>query len=107
MKVLKRMMKRSVDRTQPEEVKKLLAVHDEWSANYENVHIDAHTSFLRFMGRTWNPPKYAPERELPFIPLEKEIDVLIAGCSKKNCSNSSSIERDGYADRRSMEAKMN
>jgi integrase len=34
-------------------------------------------------GIRWNPPKYEVNRKLPFIPLEREIDVLIACCGKK------------------------
>lgn len=33
--------------------------------------------------KTWNPPKYRRLVKIPFIPTEKEIDQLIAGCSKK------------------------
>ena len=34
-------------------------------------------------GLTWQPPKYNPVYKLPFIPVEKEIDDLIAGCSRQ------------------------
>jgi integrase len=34
-------------------------------------------------GIRWNPPKYEVNRKLPFIPLEREIDELIACCGKK------------------------
>lgn len=31
----------------------------------------------------WHSPKYKHSRRLPFIPLEKELDSLIASCGKK------------------------
>ncbi len=31
----------------------------------------------------WTPPNYALTRKIPFIPLESEIDALIAGCGRK------------------------
>lgn len=95
VKVLKRMMKHGVGLAEPEEVKNLLAVHEEWSANYKNVHIDAYTSFLKFIGMTWDPPKYRAERELPFIPLEKEIDALIAGSSRKVAASLQILKETG------------
>ena len=43
----------------------------------------AYSTFLRMLGRTWEAPKYKREETLPWIPLESEIDQLIAGCSPK------------------------
>lgn len=40
---------------------------------------------MRFQGLTWEKPTYKFTRKLPFIPLEKEIDALIA-CTGKNIS---------------------
>jgi len=34
-------------------------------------------------GLTWDKPRYKPVEKLPFIPTEREIDDLIAGCSKQ------------------------
>lgn len=31
----------------------------------------------------WTPPRYKYDQKIPFIPTEKEIDDLIAGCGKK------------------------
>jgi integrase len=35
------------------------------------------------LGKTWEPPIYKPIPKIPFIPIEKEIDDLIAGSGKK------------------------
>lgn len=37
----------------------------------------------RYCGLPWKPPKYRWQTKIPFIPEEKEIDALIAGCSKQ------------------------
>jgi len=42
----------------------------------------AYDLFARWMGIEWERPKYKPARKLPFIPLEREIDDLIASCNK-------------------------
>jgi len=38
--------------------------------------------FSDFFGLTWIPPRYRRTQKLPFIPRERDIDQLIAGCSK-------------------------
>ena len=44
----------------------------------------AYTTFLRFLGKTWNMPKYTYRQKLPeFIPTEEEIDQLIGGVGRK------------------------
>ena len=39
-------------------------------------------SFYKHIGIEWNPPKYKPQKTLPFIPTEQELDLLIANTSK-------------------------
>ena len=44
----------------------------------------AYTAFLRFVGKTWKPPKYTYQQKLPeFLPTETEIDQLIASSGPK------------------------
>lgn len=43
----------------------------------------------------WNPPKYKPKRQLPFIPLESEIDSLIARAGKKLATSLQLIKETG------------
>ncbi|MDQ1280371.1 MAG: integrase/recombinase XerD [Thermoproteota archaeon] len=38
------------------------------------------------IGCSWNPPQYMIPSRLPFIPLEVEIDNLIAGCNGRKVS---------------------
>jgi len=66
----------------PEHVKKLIA-NDNWKDSYKAALTSAYSSFAVMVGIEWKPPIYKPTQKLPFIPHEKEIDALIAGCGKK------------------------
>jgi integrase len=78
-----KMLSALADITDPESVKKLLATREDWSGNYKSILVDAYNRFVEVLGIEWNPPAYKRVKELPFIPTEKEIDSLIAGCGKK------------------------
>ncbi len=49
----------------------------------KHVFIAVYTLFLKMQGLTWNPPRCQVTRPLPFIPTERELDDLIAGCGRK------------------------
>jgi integrase len=66
----------------PESVKETIARQKDWSNATKANMVTTYSNFLRFFGTTWIPPRYRRTEKLPFIPLEKEIDQLIAGCSK-------------------------
>jgi integrase len=74
--------KRGADLNDPESVKEVLA---KWTGGqaWKGLAIAAYSSFLLFKGKSWIPPKVNVVRKLPFIPLESEIDALIAGCGPK------------------------
>jgi len=56
----------------------------DWSNGTKANAIVAYRSFCEaFNIEAYNLPKYDRTPKLPFIPLEREIDELIAGCSKK------------------------
>ncbi len=67
----------------PESVKRAIAAHENWSNGYKRNHVVAYNRFVEMRGLHWDLPNYVPVAKLPFIPLEEEIDALIAGCSKK------------------------
>ena len=62
----------------PEQVKEVLAGLD-WKESTKASFAAIYTSFLRYLGLSWEPPIYKPIQEIPFIPTEEEIDQLIAG----------------------------
>ena len=79
---LKRLSKES-NLLNPESIKETLARHTDWKPSYKAVLTDCYNRFVEIQGLSWIPPSYKPTKELPFIPLEKEIDALIAGTSRK------------------------
>ena len=82
--LIQALMKRNVNLADPESVKEALA---RWGCGESHKHniAAAYTLFLKMHGQTWNPPMFHVNRKLPFIPTEKELDVLIAGTGRKTC----------------------
>jgi len=74
--------KRGANILDPESVKETIAKQP-WAESRKAVVVAIYTLFLKMLGRKWDPPIYKPIRKIPFIPTEKEIDDLIAGCGLK------------------------
>ena len=83
MQTLKRLARLGINLLDPESIRQVIAMHDEWGTNYKRIIIYAYDNFTEMLGISWKPPICKAGGRLPFIPLEKEIDALIAGCSKK------------------------
>jgi integrase/DNA-directed RNA polymerase subunit RPC12/RpoP len=83
--ILQILHKQNVDLFNPESVKEYLAKLKRSQA-YKHTTIAAYTLFLSKQGLKWDPPKCDVTRKLPFIPTEKEINDLIAGCGKKTAA---------------------
>jgi integrase/DNA-directed RNA polymerase subunit RPC12/RpoP len=81
--ILKRLVRLGANLFDPESVKDVIARQRNWSEGRRFNAIVAYTTFLQMHGLSWQPPRCRPLRKLPFIPLEAEIDQLIAGCSRK------------------------
>ncbi len=88
-------MKEGANLLDPDSVKLIIAAHDTWSETYKLCVICAYQNFARMLGIRWDPPRYMLTKELPFIPLEKEIDALIAGCGKKVAASLQLIKETG------------
>jgi integrase len=82
VKLLKILVKRGANIFDSESVKEAIA-NQKWCNKRKVNAADAYTCFLRMHDWTWEPPRYKVARKLPFVPTEKEIDQLIAGCSRK------------------------
>ncbi|MDI6691385.1 MAG: tyrosine-type recombinase/integrase [Candidatus Bathyarchaeota archaeon] len=80
VKILKRLVRLGADLCNPESVKEAIAKNNCSEARKELM-VEAYSSFLAFLGGKWEPPRYRRVEKLPFIPTEREIDDLIAGCS--------------------------
>jgi len=66
----------------PESVKETLAKRKLRNST-KAITVSVYNDFLKFLGLKWDPPEYKAERSIPFIPLEREIDDLIASCNKR------------------------
>jgi len=82
VKLLRVLAKRGADLYDPESVKDVIA-RQNWSNKRKINAVDAYTKLLEMTGGTWDPPRYSFTRTLPFIPLESELDQLIAGCGRR------------------------
>jgi len=82
VKLLRILSKRGADLHNPESVKDVIARQD-WSPGRKENDAIAYSTFLRMTGGSWTPPRYKRVEKLPWIPLEHEVDQLIAGCSKR------------------------
>ena len=80
--LLRTLTKRGADLNDPDSIKEAIA-KQEWCNKRKMNAADAYTAYLRMHNQTWNTPRYRIAQKLPFIPTEKEIDALIAGCGKK------------------------
>jgi len=81
--VLKTLAGRQVNIFDPESVKEGIAKQETLSRNSKHLVVNIYTTFLKFLGEKWDPPKYKQVTKLPFIPTEAEIDQLIAACSRR------------------------
>jgi len=80
---LKALWKKGASLSEPESVKEVIALQKNWNKSTKYIAVQAYNKFAKLNGIPWEPPKYKPSRKKPFIPLEKELDSLIAGCGKK------------------------
>jgi integrase len=74
---------RGADLSNPESVKEVIS-KQKWSEARKRNVINAYTLYLKIQGLEWERPRCKVIRKFPFIPTEKEIDDLIAGCGKKS-----------------------
>lgn len=79
---LKILVKRNANLSDPESIKEVIA-RQNWCNKRKVNAADAYTCFLKMNDLTWEPSRYKVAQKLPFIPTEREIDQLVAGCSKK------------------------
>ena len=82
VKAIEKLVEYGADLLNPESVKETLAKQT-YSDAYKHVIAAGYSLFLKMLGLTWTPPIWHINRKLPYIPTEKDLDVLIAGCGKK------------------------
>ena len=82
---LKMLTLNGADLLDPESTKAALIRYKVSESRKRNA-ITAYTQFLKLNNMTWEKPKCKVTRKFPFIPLEKELDALIAASGKKNAA---------------------
>lgn len=80
---IKRLCRLGARLNDTESVKEIMARQSHWSEGRRFNAIMAYSTYLQMTGASWTPPKYRRVNKLPFIPLEAEIDQLIAATSKR------------------------
>jgi len=71
------------DISDPEAVKEYIANKQTWNNSTRLLTVEVYKAFADFSNIPFKPPKYHQDEKIPFIPTEKELDDLIAGCGKK------------------------
>ena len=80
------MRKRGANLAEPESVKETIALQDHWCKGTKHQTVQAYNKFAKLNRLDWTAPKYKRATKKPFIPLEKELDALIASCGKKTAT---------------------
>jgi len=81
--ILKVLTDRSASLLDPESIKTAIAGMKDWCEGRKANAVNAYNCFLKMHGGKWDRPRYKEEEKLPWIPLENEVNDLIAGCSLK------------------------
>jgi integrase len=80
--LLRILMKRNGDLTDPESIKGTIAKQP-WCPGRKGNAVDAYSSYLKMVGGKWQPPFYRAVSKIPFVPTPGEVDILVACCSKR------------------------
>jgi len=94
VRTLKQLVRLRADLQDPESVKAVIACME----TSENTKWQISLMYALFASTnhiTWTQPSYAFTRKIPFIPLESEIDALIAGSGKKTATILQLIKETG------------
>lgn len=70
------------DLLEPEDVKGFIA-KQRWSERTKAIAVTIYNEFAKWLGLDWEPPTYKPVRKIPFIPMEEELNQLIAAAGPK------------------------
>jgi len=91
---LQQLMRLGANLLQPNCVKEVVA-QKEWSETFKATVMSTYKSFAEMLGMKVGKTKYRKEHKLPFIPTEREIDQLIAGCGKRTATFLQTLKETG------------
>ena len=69
----------------PETVETILAV-SEWSKSNKKIFASSYKAYCNYKKIEWQPPKITVSNKEPFLPLEEEVQQLVAGSGKKTAT---------------------
>ncbi|KPJ88254.1 MAG: hypothetical protein AMS17_06100, partial [Spirochaetes bacterium DG_61] len=81
IKILKTLSRKGANVFDSESIKEVIAKQT-WKESSKKYAVIAYSCFLQMFGLSWKPPIYRHRETMPFIPLEEEIDQLIACCGR-------------------------
>jgi integrase len=73
-----RILKRRINIWDKDSVRRYIANSD-WGNNYKSIMEYVYLDWCRFNGFDYEITKYPKDTKIPYVPLEKDIDILIAG----------------------------
>lgn len=79
--LLKIFIKKGADLNNPDSIKDVIAKQNNWSNGRKNNAVKSYSLYIKMHGLSWEKPKYKTVEKPQFIPNEKEIDLLMSGCS--------------------------
>jgi integrase/predicted RNA-binding Zn-ribbon protein involved in translation (DUF1610 family) len=79
---LQTLVRKGANLFDPESVKETIAKQEIEETTKRN-YVNSYDAFAKTFGINWKKPRYRPSDRFPFIPLEADIDQLIAGSGKK------------------------
>jgi len=85
-KTLRQLVKLGADLFNPESVKDVIAKQKTWCETTKVNVAACYSVFAKANNIPFTLPRYTTTRKLPFIPTEKELDQLIAGCGKRTAT---------------------
>lgn len=79
------LVKKGADLEKPDSVETVLAT-EPWTPSNKSLFVGIYQAFTKAYNIPWTPIKVRRETKQPFIPLESEVDQLIAGCGKRTAT---------------------
>jgi integrase len=95
--LIRRLAKLGANLLDPESVKQTIGQQKVKNGS-KIQYVYAYDNFVKMLKLQWERPRYTQEEIIPFIPLEKELDTLIAFCRSKRMATYLQTLKETYAD---------
>jgi integrase len=95
--ILRRLSKLGADLHDPESVKEVIG-RQKVKNGMKLQYVCAYAAFANMLKISWNSPKYKQEETIPFIPDEKDLDMLIAACRSRRMAAFLQTLKETFAD---------